>query len=73
MTTQEEIPVEVLEWLEIARSDGSFNMMARNDVIRLIMEQDESEGLDAANWLINNKNRYMEALTEMGKRRGSDS
>lgn len=70
---QEAIPEEVLEALEEARGYGLFNMLARNDVIRLIQEfaedQDRQDFRNAVLWLYDNDGRYMEALTAMGARR----
>ena len=69
-------PVSVLEWLEEARADGSFNMLARESVIRFIMELGDCETdptiYEAVTWLDDNKPRYMEALNAMGARRVRD-
>ena len=83
MTTQEEIPEEVLEWLEIARDDGSFNMLDRGSVIDLIEELADSyvnhansiveKGFDAVDWLRAFPNSYMTALIAMGERRSLDN
>ena len=59
------IPEDVLEALELVRSEGQTNMLDRQFVIVLA----EPEYPDAAEWLTNNRNRYMEALKAMGERR----
>lgn len=56
------IPLNVIEALADVRDWGRYNMFAREDVIR-------STGMYDANaqaWLTANKDRYMDALNEMG-------
>ena len=71
----DEIPEAVLEALEVVRSGGETNMMARDAVILLADEIEyltdgaAEVGMEAVAWLIANKPRYMEALNEMGSRR----
>ena len=62
-----DIPECVLESLAVVRSDGATNMLARNVVIMLV--DDLCDDYEAVAWLEDNKDRYMEALTEMGARR----
>ena len=63
MAEQEAIPENVLEALEEVRAEGLTNMLARNTVIGLMVDE------DAAHWLDYNEGRYMEALIAMGERR----
>ena len=70
-----DIPAVVLEVLEVVRSGGETNMMAR-DVVILLADEIEyltdgaaEVGMEAVAWLIANKDRYMEALNAMGARR----
>ena len=63
-----DIPECVLESLEVVRSDGATNMMAREVVIMLVGELCDDD--EAVAWLVQNKDRYMEALKAMGARRG---
>ncbi|KKL79241.1 hypothetical protein LCGC14_2016740, partial [marine sediment metagenome] len=65
--TQEEIPESVLIDLEVVREDGATNMLARDTVIALVGDLCDDD--EAMAWLIQNKSRYMEALTAMGERR----
>ena len=71
----DEIPEAVLEVLEVVRSGGETNMMARDAVILLADEIEyltdgtAETGMEAVAWLIANKPRYMEALNTMGARR----
>ena len=73
----EEIPTEVLDALEFAREDSSYNMLDRDGVISVLLGHiDDIIGIEpriearkAIDWLVENKNRYMEALTAMGERR----
>lgn len=58
----EMIPENVIEALAEARAIGTYNMFDRKGVISLIENFDE----DAAEWLNVNKDRYMDALNEMG-------
>lgn len=58
-----EIPENVLEALEEVRAGGETNMLARGVVISLVTDE------EAEVWLIQNKDRYMEALKAMGERR----
>ena len=71
--TQEEIPESVLEILEVVRSGGETNMLARDTVIYLALQEadatEEIQDRQAVSWLVDNKGRYMEALTAMGKKR----
>ena len=60
-----DIPEVVLEELEEVRASGATNMFARDTVISLVME------VEAADWLLDNKDRYMEALNAMGARRSA--
>ena len=60
------IPECVLESLAVVRSDGATNMLARDVVIMLV--DDLCDDYEAVAWLEDNKDRYMEALTEMGAR-----
>ena len=73
--TQEPVPESVLEILEVVRSNGETNMLARNTVIRLALEEaDATEEQDdrlAVSWLVDNDKRYMEALNAMGTRRSA--
>ncbi len=73
MTTPDPIPESVLEILETVRSGGETNMLARNTVIRLALEEaddtEETQDRQAVSWLVDNQSRYMEALTAMGERR----
>ena len=61
---KEPIPQSVINALAIVRESGLINMFDRNGVITLIVGDDDYE---AADWLLENKPRYMEALMEMGK------
>ena len=61
--TEEKIPEIVLEELEIVRASGATNMLDRGYVLELL---DSDVAFD---WLSDNKPRYMEALTAMGKLR----
>ena len=61
-----DIPECVLLGLEVVRSDGATNMLARDVVIMLV--DDLCDDYEAVAWLEDNKDRYMEALTEMGAR-----
>jgi hypothetical protein len=67
------IPESVLEALEAVRASGQTNMLARSTVITLVdsyYDPDTIDGMDEAiDWLMDNKNRYVEALTAMGERR----
>ncbi len=73
------IPEAVLQGLEEIRAGGAFNMLARNDIIRDMLQQaddgdcpagiEEAEYRQGISWLIDNESRYMEALHEMGARR----
>jgi len=65
------IPEAVLTILEAVRSEGSFNMLEKDNVIRraLEMEDEQESYTGAALWLYDNPDRYMEALMAMGERR----
>lgn len=63
----ETIPEEVLAALETVRASGATNMYDRNAVI--FLAGNEHEAYLAADWLEQNKPRYMEALKAMGARR----
>ncbi len=71
-TVTKDIPDAVLDILEVVRSGGETNMMARNAVIRLALEHADDEGTAtqyaAVMWLTDNDGRYMEALNAMGAR-----
>ncbi len=69
-----QIPEDVLEALELVRSSGVTNMMARQVVIQeMTNKPDTNESArEASLWLYDNPDRYMEALTAMGKRRVSE-
>ncbi len=73
-----DIPDEVLDALELARQDGRYNMLDRNGVISILLDQaekvmplDHEKALrSSVDWLLEEgKDRYMEALTAMGERR----
>jgi hypothetical protein len=74
-----DIPEAVLLGLEEVRQEGAFNMLERDSVIRDMLARADDGGypLDieevdyrkGISWLVDNKDRYMEALTAMGKRR----
>lgn len=74
-----EIPETVLQGLKEVRFDGEHNMLEWNSVIRDMLERadnggypigvQESEYHAAILWLLDNEDRYMEALKEMGARR----
>ena len=63
----EQIPECVLVGLETVREDGATNMLARDTVIALVGDLCDDD--EAIAWLVENKSRYMEALTTMGERR----
>jgi len=64
------IPEAVLEILETVRSKGETNMLGRSAVICLAFEYGVGGAqLDAALWLEENPDRYIEALKAMGARR----
>ena len=67
--TDEPIPENVLDALEEVRTEGLTNMLASRMVIFLMADYDP----DAAIWLREHPNRYMEALTAMGERRRAAS
>ncbi len=77
--TTDTIPEAVLEGLEEVRADGGYNMLARNDIIRDMMSRADSAGhplgtteaeyRQGSSWLVDNEDRYMEALNAMGARR----
>lgn len=69
MADKEPIPEFVIEALAVVRESGLTNMFARGVVIDLVGDIDEPE---AFNWLVENKDRYMDALMAMGKRVGVD-
>lgn len=70
--TDTAIPESVLTTLEDVRASGETNMLARETVLAIIL-RDADEAMDdvgyreAATWLYDNKDRYMEALTAMGE------
>ena len=76
---RETIPEAVLIGLEEVRADGEFNMLAYNSIIRDMLDRadtgggpigmEEGEYRGAICWLLDNKDRYMEALEAMGARR----
>jgi hypothetical protein len=59
----EEIPKIVLTELEDVRAEGLYNMLDRASIIS------EISNSEAYAWLTTNKDRYMEALDLMGRRR----
>ncbi len=61
---QEQIPQYVIDALLIIRDNTATNMLARNTVIALIIDR---YGYAAADWLMDNPERYMDALNAMGK------
>lgn len=62
-----DIPEHVLDALETVRDNSKFNMLARLQVINEFSDE------RAAIWLLQNEERYIEALGEMGKRRANRS
>lgn len=64
MKPEVEIPEEVIDGLLEVRESGRVNMFDRNSVIRLMSALGWNDG---AEWLIDNKDSYMDALNEMGK------
>ena len=79
----DEIPEAVLVGLGEVRADGDYNMLARAEVIRDMLGRagsggspigiEEAEYRRGISWLADNEDRYMEALNEMGSRRGRHS
>ncbi|HAM40580.1 MAG TPA: hypothetical protein DCP69_04395 [Candidatus Omnitrophica bacterium] len=61
--TDEPIPENVLDALEEVRTEGLTNMLASRMVIFLMADYDP----DAAIWLREHPNRYMEALTAIDR------
>ena len=61
---QIEIPEDVIEGLLEVRESGLTNMFDRNAVIRIMNDNGWN---DAAMWLYDNEQSYMDALNEMGK------
>lgn len=59
------IPQNVLEALLEVRNSGLTNMFGRSTVIELCSSLVEDYA--AADWLLENKSRYMEALNAMGE------
>lgn len=66
-----DIPDTVLDELEEIRASGETNMYARKTVIRLLMDAAGPRYSEAAVWVIQNEDRYMEALNAMGARRSA--
>ena len=66
------IPEAVLVALEDVRESGVTNMLNRVVVINEMLDADEDdeEAREASLWLEEHDDRYMEALTAMGARRG---
>lgn len=60
-----DIPEYVLDALETVRDNSQLNMLARMQVINELSDEDQK----AASWLLQNEERYVEALGEMGLRR----
>jgi len=58
------VPEYVLEGLEFVRKDSTCNMLQRDEVLNALQEANSF----AHYWLRSNSDRYMEALSEMGKR-----
>jgi hypothetical protein len=58
------IPQNVIRALAQVRESGAYNMFSRKEVINMIAL--DLEDWDAAEWLTDNKDRYMDALNEMG-------
>jgi len=73
MTNEQPIPESVLNALEDVRESGMTNMFARETVIFYVdaLGEDEADQFEAVTWLNDNDDRYMEALNEMGARRGA--
>lgn len=75
----EPVPEHVLEGLEDLRASGVCNMLGRGDVIVSMMRcaddgewpltMEEVEYRTAIAWLLDNPDRYMEALIAMGEHR----
>lgn len=58
------IPENVIVVLGEVREIGAYNMFDRASVIKLMKKLDK----DAGKWMEENRNRYMDALNEMGER-----
>lgn len=67
----EEIPEEVIQILAEIREEGKYNMMDYTAVVgeALGIAVFMKGSREAAIWLMENKERYVEALKEMGERR----
>ena len=66
--TDSTIPEKVLDALEYAREDGSYNMLDSRGVTYVIESAPSGDFADALTWIADHNKRYMEALVAMGAR-----